>query len=87
MRSCEENRGWNGRELSKHSAVVADLGAGAMLSFHWLQLGAFNTGTGSDIGVWRQDRLAAHWILQEHGRRTTVGVRVDTFGATLMIPT
>jgi hypothetical protein len=34
MRSCEENRGWNGRALSKYSAAVADLGAGAMLSFN-----------------------------------------------------
>jgi hypothetical protein len=34
MRSCEENRKWTGRALSKHSAAVADLGAGAMLIFN-----------------------------------------------------
>lgn len=51
MRSCEENRGWNGRALLKHLAVVADLGAGAMLSFHGQHFGALNTGTPSDIGV------------------------------------
>ena len=34
MRSCEGNRGWSGKASSKHSAVAAGLGAGAMLSFN-----------------------------------------------------